>query len=549
MKSINTFLSSLSILLFLCSANLNAQNLNRLEIPVKSSDAAIFNIPLGEKGLVVLTQTSKTDFHLAKLDINFHQNWTFSGNIEANFDYVTHSFDGKFLHLLFSRFKSNAYSVFRINLINGKFEKYQIYSVDRMEISNFKVLNQSVFIGGIINSQPMVLFTNLAKKSTRILPSVIKGQSEIQAMDLDTAQQLINITYTSGNKPKNYQLIVRSFDEDGNQYNQIVMDPNEEFAMMNARLNQINDSLQVVVGTYGHKNSIGSNKGPTSQGIYFSSFLDGNLQNSKFFSFTKFKNFFNFLGERQKEKQEKKIKNKEEKGEDLRLDYRLIVHDILKVGSNYYAIAESFYADYKFANSAFNPYGTLYGGYTIPGFALNPYSFYSPWSSLYNPFRWGYGYYGLYSPFSSYYSPWGYRGYGYYGNQQQFDGWVYTHAVIVAFDEEGNLLWDKSIDLHNTKEEKLTEKVKASILDDQIILSFAYNDQIVSKMISFDGLLEKEEIKKIDVMSDGDKVKKSSKTQLNYWYGNYFLANGFQTITNEDEGKRSVFYLNKVDIK
>ena len=529
--------------------NLNAQSNSRLEIPVRNTDAAIFNIPIGEKGLVILTQTSKSDFQIAKLNTSFQQDWTAKGSIDPSMDYVTHSYDGRFLHLLFSRFKSNAYSVFRIDIVNGKFEKYQIYSVDRMEISNFKVLNQSVFIGGIINSQPMVLFTNLKQKVTRILPSVVKGQSEIQSMDLDTAQQLVNITYTSGNRPKNYQLIVRSFDEEGNQYNQIIMEPNDEFAMMNAKASQINDSLQVVVGTYGHKNSVGSNKGPTSQGIYFSSFIDGELQNAKFYSFTKFKNFFNFLSDRQKEKQEKKIKSKEEKGEDLRLDYRLIVHNVLNVGDKFIAVAESFYADYKYNYSAFNPYGTLYGGYTIPGYAISPFNFYSPWSSLYNPFRWGYGYYGLYSPFSSYYSPWGYRGYGYYGNQQQFDGWVYTHAIIVAFDKEGNLLWDKSIDLNDIKEDKLTEKIKVNIDKEEINLSFATENQIVSKIISMDGSNEKDETKPFDVLNDNDKVKKSSKIQLNHWYGNYFLANGFQNISNEEEGKRLVYFLNKIDIK
>lgn len=526
-----------------------AQTLNRLEIPVRNTDAAIFNIPIGAKGLVVMTQTSKTDFQIAKLNTEFQQEWTAKGSIEASMDYVTHSFDGKYLHLLFSRFKSNAYSVFRIDILNGKFEKYQIYSVDRMEISNFKVLNQSVFIGGIINSQPMVLFTNLKQKSTRILPSVVKGQSEIQSMDLDTAQQLINITYTSGNKPKNYQLIVRSFDEDGNQYNQIVMEPNDEFAMMNAKANQINDSLQVVVGTYGHKTSVGSGKGPTSQGIYFSSFLDGELQNAKFYSFTKFKNFFNFLSDRQKEKQEKKIKSKEEKGEDLRLDYRLIVHDVINEGDKFIVVAESFYADYKYNYSAFNPYGPFIGGYTIPGYAINPYSFFSPWTSLYNPYRWGYGYYGLYSPFSSYYSPWGYRGFNYYGNQQQFDGWIYTHAIVVAFDKEGNLLWDKSIDFNNIKEDKLTEKIKVNISGDEINLSFATEDKIISKIVSLDGSIEKDESKPFDVLSDGDKVKRSAKIQLNYWYGNYFLANGFQNISNDEEGRRMVYFLNKIDIK
>ncbi|RVU26631.1 hypothetical protein EOJ36_01150 [Sandaracinomonas limnophila] len=548
MKNISLSFSIICLLIF-GQFQTNAQNLNRLEIPVKNSDAAIFNIPLGEKGLIVLTQVSKTDFHLAKLDTDFHQNWTFSGNIDASMDYVTHSYDGRYVHLLFSRFKSNAYAIFRIDLSNGKYEKYQIYSVDRMEISNFRVLNKSVFIGGIINSQPMVLYTNLSQKSTRILPSVVKGQSEIQSMDIDTTQKLVNITYSSGNKPKNYQLIVRSFDEAGNQYNQIVMEPNDEFAMMNAKSNQLNDSLQVVVGTYGHKNTIGSSKGPTSQGMFFASFLDGTVQNSKFYSFTKFQNFFNFLGEKQKEKQEKKIKSKEDKGEDLRLDYRFIVHDIIKQGDQYLVVAESFYADYKYAYSAFNPYGTMYGVYSMPGYMLSPYSFYSPWSMLYSPFRWGYGNYGLYSPFSSYYSPWGYRGYGSYGNQQQFDGWVYTHGIIMSFDKDGNLLWDKSIDLKNTKEDKLTQKVKTLIQGDQIILSYAIGNQIVSKTIPMNGADEKEEVHEIESLNENDKVKKTSKTELNYWYGNYFLANGFQNISNEDEGKRSVFYLNKINIK
>ena len=73
MKNISLSFSIICLLIF-GQFQTNAQNLNRLEIPVKNSDAAIFNIPLGEKGLIVLTQVSKTDFHLAKLDTDFHQN-------------------------------------------------------------------------------------------------------------------------------------------------------------------------------------------------------------------------------------------------------------------------------------------------------------------------------------------------------------------------------------------------------------------------------------------------------------------------------------------
>lgn len=67
--------------------------------------------------------------------------------------------------------------------------------------------------------------------------------------------------------------------------------------------------------------------------------------------------FFNFLTPKQKERQEKKIKDKEVKGEDLRLDYRLLMHDIIKNGENYIIIAEAFYPDYKYNN--FSPFEDL----------------------------------------------------------------------------------------------------------------------------------------------------------------------------------------------
>ncbi len=520
----------------------NGQVNQRVEFPQESNQVETFTIPIGKNGVILLSQLNKQAFNLRKFSTNLEQVWSTNANIDSNQDYVTHSYDGDDLYLLFSRFKSNSYVVFRVNTENGKVDKYQIISVDRIEISNFKALNASLFIAGMVNSQPVILFTNLDEKKTRILPAIVKGQAEIQSMDLDTAYQQINVTYSVGKKAKDYQLILKSFDEDGNQVSQVLMKPNEEYAMMNAKSAQINDSLQVIVGTYGHKTSIGSSKGPSSQGLYFQSFLDGELVNSSYTSFTKFTNFFNFLSPKQIERQAKKIKDKEEKGEDLRLDYRLLMHDIIRKGDHYLVVAEAFYPDYKYAN--FGPYG---GGY-FPGMTTMS-GFYSPWSMLYNPYRWGYGNYGLYSPFSSYYSPWGYRGYNYYGNQQQFDGWVYTHAVIAELDAQGNLLWDHCISLHDLKEPKLIRKIKTSVQDDQIILSYSKDNQIVTKIIQDQGAKESENTLSIETNLAGDRVKKSADSDLTYWYSTYFLASGTQNIVNQTEGKRSVFYLNKIQFK
>jgi hypothetical protein len=519
-----------------------SQTNRRVEFPQESSQVETFTIPIGKKGLILMSQLNKQEFNLRKLSTEFEQEWSINANIDPNQDYVTHSYDGDDLYLLFSRFKSNSYVVFRVKTELGKIEKYQIISVDRIEISNFKALNSSLFIAGIVNSQPVILFTNLNEKKTKILPAIVKGQAEIQSMDLDTIYQQVNVTYTIGKKSKEYQLMLKSFDEDGNQVSQVLMKPNDEYAMMNAKSAQINDSLQVVVGTYGHKNSIGSAKGPSSQGLYFQSFLDGELANASFISFTKFDNFFKFLGPKQMERQVKKIKDKEEKGEDLRLDYRLIMHDIIRKGDHYIVVAEAFYPDYKYTN--FGPYG----GGLFPGMGTMN-SFYSPWSMLYNPYRWGYGNYGLYSPFSSYYSPWGYRGLNYYGNQQQFDGWVYTHAIIAELDAVGNLVWDHSISLQDIKEPKLIRKIKTSVQDDNIILSYSRENELITKIISNQGKQESENKLPIETNLEGDRVKKSDESDLTYWYDTYFLAFGTQNIINQTEGKRNVFYLNKIQFK
>ena len=252
------------LLLMLCGQLSLAQ---RIEIPQLNSNLDNFTIPIGEQGVVLLSQLNSQDFNIRKLNTNLEQTWSANAAVEASQDYVTHSYDGKNLFLLFSRFKSNSYIIFRVNTLSGKIEKFQIISVDRIEISNFKAFNASLFIGGVVNSQAVILFTNLNEKKTRILPSVVKGEAEIQSMDLDTAFQQVNVTYSVGKKAKDYQLLIRSFDEDGNLLGSVQMKPTEEFAMMNGKLSQMNDSLQIVVGTYANTNTIGSSKGPSSQGF------------------------------------------------------------------------------------------------------------------------------------------------------------------------------------------------------------------------------------------------------------------------------------------
>jgi hypothetical protein len=213
------------LLLFLITSHLICGQ--RIEVLQANSNIENFTIPIGDQGVVLISQLNKQEFNIRKFNTGLVQSWSYNATVEASQDFVTHSFDGKYLFLLFSRFKSNSYIIFRVNTTSGKIEKFQIISVDRIEISNFKALNSSLFIGGIVNSQAVILFTNLNEKKTQILPSVVKGDAEIQSMDLDTAFQQVNVTYSVGKRAKDYQLIIRSFDEDGNLLGSVQMKPSE----------------------------------------------------------------------------------------------------------------------------------------------------------------------------------------------------------------------------------------------------------------------------------------------------------------------------------
>jgi hypothetical protein len=214
----------------------------------------------------------------------------------------------------------------------------------------------------------------------------------------------------------------------------------------------------------------------------------------------------------------------------LKLNYQLLVHDLIPNGDQYILVAEAFNPTFRYQNNY--PYG---------GFG-SPFGFGSPWGGMYSPYGWGWGLWSM--------NPWYGGSRGFFGNNQQvFDGWQYTHAVVAGFDKRGNLLWDNSFEIDNVKTMKLKEKVRTSLRDGQVTLFYSNNGVIRSKAVKGNLVLDNGPAheKVITTAREGDKVRRNTNEDLEYWYDNYFLAWGYQRIQNEAEGgRRNVFYLNKI---
>ncbi|MCF0070089.1 hypothetical protein LZD49_06370 [Dyadobacter sp. CY261] len=509
------------LFLGILSGQLFAQGVKRIELPLPGN-TAYQAVPLGKQGVLLISKPDKGTFNVQKFDTNLERVWSIDGPIESNLDYIASSYDGQAVFLLFSKYRSSLYQIVKVNVGPGFVETFTINTVDRFEITDFKTLGYSVFMAGMVRNEPVLIYTQLTTQQTRVLPSAIKGSNAIQTVEVDTAQHLVNVCFAV-KKGRQTKLVARSYEETGELYTQVTVDPEDDFSLLSGRLQVLNDSVRIVIGTYGYRN-MQSSSVAASQGLYISKIVGEETVFTKYHSFTDFKNFFNFMSERQQEKMEKRIRKKKESGDDLKLNYRLLVHDIVPRANNFLLVAEVFYPEYRYQNpSMMGGFGYGYGGY---GYPLG--------MGLYNPYLWNPMYGG--------------RGY----NQQVFDGFTYTHAVVADVDQNGNLLWDNSISFDNVKSMELKEKIKVqSFTNGNSKLIYSHNGAIRSKIIKADQVIDSDRAIPNETYVEGDKVRKTSTDDIDYWYDNFYLAWGEQRIVNaagdaQTRGRRNVFYLNKI---
>lgn len=137
-----------------------------------------------------------------------------------------------------------------------------------------------------------------------------------------------------------------------------------------------------------------------------------------------------------------------------------------------------------------------------------------------------------------------------------FDGYLYTHAFVAKFSDEGQLVWDHSFELDPGYKPFVVKKFVAVSRNNPEVINLLYTNRnkIVFKSVSLGGkILQEKESSEISTGYEGDKSKKRASTRVNYWYDDYFLVFGEQKIVNKQQGelddKRKVFFINKVSLK
>lgn len=235
-----------------------------------------------------------------------------------------------------------------------------------------------------------------------------------------------------------------------------------------------------------------SHKKNYDQGLYFAR-LDGDrLAFIRFYNFLDLRHFTEFMSGKGRKKVERRKERAEQRGKTLSMNSLVTSHGLMEHGGAYYYVGEAYYPTYMVTSTGFS-------------------------------------------------------------TTTVFNGYQYTHAVIVKFDAGGHLLWDNCFPMDPSyRPMRLIHFVAAGFDGGNVSALYPDKRLLVSKMFS-DADGEVVQDKQKEVMETGDEdedVRKVRDTETAYWHGDNFLVYGTQIVKNNATGdRRKVIFINKYSIE
>jgi hypothetical protein len=513
----------------------------RVEIEAKYNSDSYKIIPFGEKGVLLFYMSNEEErksnpgqWYFTMYDTDFKELWAKEQVISRDMEYLNFDYNEKNLYILFGKDISSGTSgsikILKINIDSSTIKSFDAVMDVRASITSFKVINDVVMISGcktpsrgstflqscysftcipnifsstLYHYQPFVFIFNLNYGTTKVVNDIYEGHAYADDLSIDDKNETFDVTVKNHIPRKTNAMYIDEFNTDGTKVSTLKLVTNDENRKLNTcRIVTLSENEKILIGTYNNLTK-GAKANPAisgmtegASGIFFCKIANGEQQEIKFYNFSKFKNFYSYISERRALKMLKKAKKLELKGKELSYNYRLLVHDIIKKDSNYIMVAEAYYPEYH------TVYYTSYDAYGRP--VTTSYTI--------------------------------------------FDGYRYTNAIIAGFDNKGELLWDNSFEIWNILTFDLKERVNTMFDGDDILLTYSNEGNIASKIIRGNEVVEGKEYTEIESTFTNDKLISDYNSDMEFWYGSYFISYGYQKIKNnlQNKSKRTVFYFNKI---
>lgn len=497
------------VILFLAglySAKAQIVQHDRYEIPLGETEQSFQVVPAGKDGLFLyrgFEGSEQNVLQLILLDTAFQERWGGFVTMDKRMTESRVCFGNNSLYVLlrYRDFSKNDLQIIDINKESGNYLVHTFRNFIPLQITSFQVTGEGAIIGGYFNRIPVVLFYSFKEKRAKLAPGLFNEAGEL--IQIRTyADNTFDVLVSAMNYLRQQTIIIRNYDAEGNLIKSISLKPDEKRNLIFGQSIKTFQDMQLVAGVYGNR------KSEFSKGIFMASIDPAGNDALKYYNYGDLENFFKYMRARREQRIKERIARRRIKGRKLRFNYRFIVHELVPYKDQYIMLGEAFYPRYIYTNQSYSS------------------NFFAP----------GYG---------------GFARNGMIQNGRIFDGYYYTHAVVIGFDHDGKLLWDNSFEINDVRTFELEQFVKLDVRPDHITLLYLYDHQFRSKIIADNQVVEGKSVDPIRLKFDTDEARKGSteKSRLDYWYDHNFYACGVQTLISaagELPLKKRVFFINRL---
>ncbi len=390
---------------------------------------------------------------------------------------------------------------FSVNDIS--FKSYVYNNLVPINLTEFEMKNDAVVFGGNVNTRSVLMIYNFTAERGIVLPGFYNDRSNLLQIQTRSDDSFIRILTTERRYDKSYGITIRAFDTQGGLVFTENLDAPEDISLNNGRIIDSSTGANLIAGTFAAKR-----RTETSRGLYIADLEKEEDDRVNFYNYANLDNFFNYMREKRKNRIQKRIARKKIKGKKLKFSYRLYVQDILKHNNQNILIGEAYYPTYNTQSYSYTGYGNFNPGYNRNRFDR--------------------------------------------GGTQSFDGYKYTHAVLMGFDDNGKLLWDNSFEISDLKTFQLKTHVHVGFSGEQIVMLYLYDQKLQVKIIKESEIIEGKFSEALKLKYENDEMKSNSEDLegLEKWYRNTFYAYGVNRVKNlKDDNiqlNRKVFFINKI---
>lgn len=506
---INKFSFIVFLTLTLSTATAQIEQVDSREFEMEFFEPRYKAIGLSENGIMLYRPVqlgAQNRVELVKLDTAMKTIWKVFFPVNEQLNLVRTLYKKDILYFLFRNvfITDGSFQVATVNVKTGGFNIFVIKNGIPFVPIEFTASAGAVLIGGYFNYRPIILYFNFSEGQSKILPGFFNEPGELdQIKSYDDGT--IDIIVSAKNFERKRCLWIRNYDETGTLIKTTIIQPEKGKSLLFGHSVKLENGDQLVAGVYGRYS-----QAEYSRGIFVAGVSPSGEYQVQYYNFGNLENFFSYMKDKREKRLKDRVERKTIRGKKVKFNYRFLVDDIIPYKDQYIMTGEAFYPQYVYPNQ--------WTTTRLPSFTTNSGNYYSP------PMR----------------------------TDAIFDGYRYTHAVVIGFDKNGKLKWDNSFEINDAKTMELEKFVKVRPEKERILMMYLSSGTIRSKIIHDAQVLEgksNDPVKSKRPKDRSVKIYNTEGEQLEYWYGKYFFAYGIQTLQNKTGAMKRSMFLNKVSYK